>query len=1758
MSADLLKRLEDGIRAADANGDTEGVQKLGAEYRRIQNEMAGGNTPAQTQPEQTGFFDSLGNAFRANVDPILEGVGTTAEVFGAEGLGQGLKNLTEMPEGYVSSTDQFMNADEDGSFAWRHLPGAIGEQAGQFAGSIASRAIGAAGGGALGSMAGPGGAAAGATIGGFTGPAAFEAMQILGPVAMERAKNNGRSEPNMEDLMGAAATASASGALNALAPGAQGFVRRFLLEGATEGAQSLAQQTGETLATEKGFEVDLRQALGEGIIGMGSAAAVDSSIAGVKKAAATPKATIDGIRYDNREFTPDEVKAADRLLRASDNNMDTLGNVDHVNEGSGKGTANAALRQIRGEAGVIVNNLRKLARHRNDMDALASIETMAKTMSSQTTPTPEAFKDDLDFYFPNEPDVARLRSLHGEMNAIQGFTAGGTGDMGGLSKLTRLIDVTDDRNSLKLMGYASLAKGSAIASMGTGILANRVARRLDKLTNRRSKVKRFTESALRSGEAPTDVIGPNAADTLNALKDEEKAAKEALKKQAAEAKAKIAQEKAQALQQKKTDNLNQKAAEKAAIDQSKAESQAMQFKMHNAATEQMFAADKADEGISGHAPYVAWQDATGIGPDSTLEILEQLAREGLVPQDFPQRFREDIRSFPTDKNNPESQKTYLAQDLVRQRGNPGHKNADKVGKKKKRQKSPDEALNAYTNRIYGDRYKDKASEGERRFRNVVAAVERARGNLPAGVSNDLIWLADSMNRPDVTRAKRFQMMNETLDKIFPDNPGARDIWKSEFGFLASIGNDKAYKKPKNKRKSKERDNFEEKKKRAKKAKTTTRRRKRKPAAVDPSKAKPKTKVAPATQKMKADKALKLLEDNRKADEPDTASAETVYTKPEQLEFSLEPPSDADAARDAEEPQVPKEPKKKSKTPPKEPKWTDERKPAEPSGKTGGGKSLSDQVADRVEQIRYAIVLAEAEGDDLNEYIQNYLGKSSRDRVEKIFYDIASDRMTMDMVVDRFATEYDIDPVHAAKVVDAALFQMEQEGQIKRYRPTGQGGGAMIHDSKLARDKDGNFLSVVRIEPIDQFLVERLEVAKAVQQVSKMAPQDDSHDPFTPRHIKDGDFRAIKGVPSERIDEAFMPLLNTVNRMRDMRHMVNQKIMSQIKAALPGSGNRRVGTIGDQIKPKVRGQKRRDQGPLYALSHLIFQTDESDGTIRQEWFAGENGRIYSRNGPAHTQSGDLMKGILRAESPAPVGGESGLNYLLHGIGNLLGFDKEAPKDRRDAMFDNDMVDDLVKFAEDPFGRLTMKDRNGKATPISEMVKDGEGFFQVLNAAHEVSDMVAFARARHKDKAEMSNADLLQDPDVRADLSQNYQTDFIVQLDASNNAYQIAGMAMGYRDVLAATGLIPRDVEDPDTVKGADIYLEPAVSITERIPELLSLGLPLQKLRKLFKGPIGTYLYAAEFSSRQESFQDTLEEIADGADVFGIDGDGLIPVPEAAVQSMLSEEGFEFEIDRYNVEGEVKSSETVRKRIKEGVHTKGKNKGKPAFYVSTAKGKKGKFKDSKKAFDTAEEAIKYVYGMDVYTRMNRELVREMNVRYPGMRRYLDFADKVAKIARARGLESIKVPTKDGIMLEYNFKQNPVFDSMDIETADGKKIKAGIRTNDYKLAGRGLAAFMTHQNDAWALRETMRRMPNLHTFNPIHDSFGFHPSDAEAGQKVWTEVMHDIGNGDYNLFLEILSANGINPDEFVEAGGDYQFILERQHVEPVDHKSIPTALS
>ena len=253
----------------EANRISQILEQQEAPFRRAFEQQYGG-IRSLAREEATEPDRSLSSAFKFALDQPLENIAETARSLGYEGTGDFFSDLVEGPENYESAAGKFLNPDGFG-FDFRYMPRALAEQAGQFVGSMAARGVGVVGGGLI-------GGAPGVLIGGFTAPALFEAVQLLGPIANERARNNGRDVPNADDWLGSIAGSSASGALNAIAPGMASFLRRTIVEAGTEGLQSLIQQTSETALTDKGLDLSFKEALGEGLLGGGAAAVVGAPI----------------------------------------------------------------------------------------------------------------------------------------------------------------------------------------------------------------------------------------------------------------------------------------------------------------------------------------------------------------------------------------------------------------------------------------------------------------------------------------------------------------------------------------------------------------------------------------------------------------------------------------------------------------------------------------------------------------------------------------------------------------------------------------------------------------------------------------------------------------------------------------------------------------------------------------------------------------------------------------------------------------------------------------------------------------------------------------------------------------------------------------------------------------------------------------------------------------------------------------------------------------------------------------------------------------------------------------------------------------------------------------------------------------------------------------------------------------------------------------------------------------------------------------
>jgi hypothetical protein len=284
------------------------------------------NTPQEPVGTSIGQeISQIPAALKQSFGQPLEAMGETAQVAGFPAVGAALKGAIQEPEGYVSAGQRFMEPQEGefqiAGFAPQYAPRAVAEQTGQILMSIGSRIAGAVTLGGLGGLiGGGGGAVAGAAAGAFAGPALTQAAQIVGPVALERAKNNGYTEPTDEDMAYAIVTAAGSGLLNAFGakylPGGEkavgSFSKRlassFLGEGVPEGVDALIQQVGETVETKKGIQVNPKQAVGEALIG-GAAGAAATTIA----APFTPEQIAEA------KITESANKEAENLVIGNDN-----------------------------------------------------------------------------------------------------------------------------------------------------------------------------------------------------------------------------------------------------------------------------------------------------------------------------------------------------------------------------------------------------------------------------------------------------------------------------------------------------------------------------------------------------------------------------------------------------------------------------------------------------------------------------------------------------------------------------------------------------------------------------------------------------------------------------------------------------------------------------------------------------------------------------------------------------------------------------------------------------------------------------------------------------------------------------------------------------------------------------------------------------------------------------------------------------------------------------------------------------------------------------------------------------------------------------------------------------------------------------------------------------------------------------------------------------------------------------------------------
>ncbi|MDO5647373.1 hypothetical protein [Paracoccus sp. (in: a-proteobacteria)] len=1682
----------------------------------------------------SGPFNGWGAAFKQGIDQPAERMADTAAAYGLPGE-QTLRGLVEATPGYDSASGRFMNGDGPLGFGWEYLPKAGAEQLGNLAGAALMRSGGAAVGTAVG---GP----IGGIVGGVAAPVIFEGAQVAGPTAMARAQNDGREDLTTGDRLAGLGTAAASGALNTIPLGRKGALRRAGSEGGTEAGQSVVQQTGETLGTESGFHLDMKEAVGEGIMGVGTMASMDAVAVpakrGVNVVTGQPGTLFS--RVDNDGYDHHDQALRDRI-RDNQNTDDQIAKVNTTDsQDSAQGLAKGVLKDLREEAKILAMRLRKDAkdpaleaqlasleadltdgpadRFAHSVDALTSVVNTALGQSgNMKSAVSDRAIQRIGESFPGNPDAYRLMDVLTQTQRLTQFTDA-KGDLGGLNQWTRLLDPFDGRSGIGRMGIPlhGLAGPAGVGTFAGGVAVNRTARFLDNLTNRRSRLKRYVESVEHA--TTKGLIPPRDTSEMDALIEKARAA--------------------QAMRDGPLDPSNGQPDGTPPRDP-----QGPQHSLAWQATESMFRNDRTDLHNDYEKGHRKWELATGKGPRTIYNELTKMESEGLIPHGTAVRFRADIKSFTKNDN----EEAVHLQAMIRDRINPGHSYNKALAADLA--KSPEailKKLDASKTGINNNRGTQKAREGARQAQNTVAAIEARKDHLDHHAYDALMALKNAIDRPDMTDADRHELVTNTLGRLFP-NPADYSHWAKEFSGLVRVGNDYRIQREDADPKADPKERKLSARKKAVKAQNETGKMTVKefmerhhanlnaaPASWDANgqgsfdlqggSNKPYEYVRPV------DEILKDLEARAKEREAD----------PDQLEFGF----DADPATKAvaqDEPKVGPQPKK------------------------GNRNSLKNMVDDRIDAFADAKALAETYGDLLSDRMSQ-LDKSPSGRVEALFYELATERLSVNMLADAFIKKHVPEGnvqsrADALQTVMGVLTSWANQGVIKLIQPA-RGGDVMKSDGKVITDAKKKALRTLKVQILDPDLNRAVQAAQAIRMVGRMASPDGPEAPFTVDNPQVGRHKAFK-KPTE-VNDTHQPILNAINGLQERPIAYSSAMLRQIEAALNGG---RPGVLKDWLRPvvdegKKKGDKsttkpkpKHDESPLRALSQILYlhgkDGERSHLTTHQAWSVDDRGRLYAGHGSASSQGGDLMKGLVKTDQRYPTGGPSGLNYMLHSFGNLLGVDKKSPYDRRAAIFEGDTISRLIHWAANPTGRDILTDRGGKTTRLGEIVGNAEGPFQALGVANEVASMAAWAKARHREKAKtMGPSALLQDPEVQADIAQSYTTDWVVQLDGSNNALQLSGLLTGSLPELEATGLSPRDPNaDPDRTAAPDAYLDSGLRVAQRVPELLELDLPNSLLRKVFKKAVGTRQYDTSPQTRTKSFQAALEEIADGASLWGVGKTaGLMQIPRAREAALLSPEGLQLSIAKYDSDGEYVSDDIRRWRV---VKDDGK------WFVETDDTKKGGRWKRKSicGFGNSDAAVISVQDSEFFGRLERETVRDFARSYPGASQFLQFSQSLTKILKDH--PSIKVPLPDGAVLEWKPKETPTFEGHMVPF-EGREVYLGINTGETKKSSRGFGAFAIHAMDAYVARESHRRMSedgDLKIMNLIHDSFGFHPAQAEKGQATVLEVMQELGNGDYNYFVEILIANGIDPEVFESMGG---VLPERKAVEPKPASMLPTAVS
>lgn len=1703
---------------------------MAVDLSNLQIDLSGLDIDVGAQP-QGGVLERGGNALRSGVRNILESGATTAEQTGMPGFAGTLRSLQpSLPEGYQSPGARFVNEGRPG-YEWDSFVEAVGEQFPQLGLSLGARAAGMA----VGSIAGPAGAAAG----GFLAPALTQAYQLVGPVALERARNNGRETPNREDWLGAIATAGASGILEAVGAGSvanrgAGILRRGTGEFATETGQGVVQQTGETALTDRGLQIDLGSAVGEGLIGGGTGVTTAAAMRPFERA---PRPAPSDVQPDDRT----DAELAQRIAEQTGPSGEPM---DLMLRGRGDqtGGVNSAIQNVRAdllaEGRQAQRALLALARLNGDTEALNTVERFArKALSRNDTNVTQADIERLQSAFGDTEEGQRLISIARQRARLNEFLQPNA-TYGPLSRTTRFLDPTERNASAFQRAAGGIGN---IASMGSGIVINRAAGALERLTGTYSPVERFVrQNADKDTPSYTGESALSRAEALKQSRQRQDVNNDIWEALAAEKRAQGEDVTGEQLRQqvlmREADN-RLKRSEETAANLAMGDATRAAKGARNAAAVEALVASRARRQAAEAAARTAREREISTTQQLQLktklaELTNEIAAGRLQITQASARVADALAQNKLDQSNIRGRILQIAEQLAQRRLSKAQADAamrqaveeeaktrKEASKKAKSaadaaaKEAPAEAsLNARQDTAVGPERYGATEEQIAVMRSYI----RGEGNLPlpddfgrnegayaaalgiaakretlelqrqlneAGMNrsqvNTYIRPLLEMDSPGVLRAERQRMRNQMEDTLSDyeangDQYAERALQIADALVLAGRSTYPKGWGPQTE-----------------------------PKATDPEVEALRSELGAITKAL-----AKMMPSGPAAQQPIVvnvtipgvgpvaaaqayvASGGTVVPAKADDSIAVDPvKAGQDITTPAASTPPPSPPVEQPGKPPKQPKTYDQKVKEAASGQMQRAKGVTAKLAKEEAQILRAKELAPRYGEVAGAISTLSASTDPSDRLKALILESGTEFHTFLSLSYAYAGRHGLQQSEAAPQVMEGILALQQQGVI--FTPKAK---PYEVDGRRVKTKDGTqSLSDVQLRFNDEnAFYGLLDIAKAHSRIGKVPAASTPPEPLTAANgYKTGISPGIDGfTPSQKA--AAEPLIGFLNYIRGMGTGLNKPLFDTILGNLGETNNV---SIEDGLNPKDSAGKRKDNSGVLAFSLLKQQMPTlTDGILYQEAHADSRGRIYLRNSSAFTQGGDFMKAMTRANYKAPPGPE-GLQDLFQSWGNLVAEDgKDSINGRINAYID--AVPKLLKLAENPFPK------DGKYDPEIEALFQ-EGPMQTIAVALDTKEMVDFARKRAKSK-EKDVRKLLRSPEVQADIAANWQTDAVAQFDANNNSFQLFGLFLGDPSVLQATSMMPRPNDDPDprNRRVADIYVEPAVNavrneLSAELGEAIKTPAGVSWLRNTIKNSVSTYVYDSTLGGASQSVLNKLVK------------------NYSYINPKL------FTTSRTDVK---KSGDTTTFTYNDAPYRVVKGEGGMWSLQVPSEFKKGEYRDIG-SFNTEKLALDYPILRDFSNRLTGAVRSNVEQMYPNLRKAMQFFRSVAEWGRDNGNRPIRYQTPDGVEFSYQSDDVPKFEAMEFKITgkNGKSYTAMVPiVSSLTTSGRGLSANFTHAHDAYVLREAARRA-NPRYYNPIHDSHGFHPSEASAGRRAVLEVMGEIAQ-EPNPFEALVTLNGI----------------------------------